>query len=135
MNRVRYAVAASIAVLAVAGCSGGESSESAESYSIDSWQNWGRAGVEWMEKCEDYGWGCVDDQMGDLMSASEDLPADSHSTALRPVSLYQETFRKYVERGCTTDETPAVCATAVDQLDQLRGSVHDTLTDLAAGGD
>lgn len=130
--------------IVTSGCSSGASpsapseseseSQSSGSYEINSWQSWGRAGVEWTNHCEKYGWGCIDDQIRSLELAAANLPEDeTHSGVLRVTSLYRDTFRSYITSGCDGPVRAAACSSYEMRLTSFGNQLNTGLSNLAAG--
>lgn len=143
MKKKLMVCAATGLALLVAGCSSnsdrppstsGTTTTTTESYSIDSWTNWGRAGQEWLAKCEDYAWGCYADQVDDLETAATTLPDDETKVrALRVTGMYLETYERFVQMGCLrSTSAPATCNVTAQQLGTMHGYVENMLTSMVA---
>ncbi|MCR8897307.1 hypothetical protein NWF34_10135 [Gordonia sp. GONU] len=143
MKHTFAAVTLSLLAVVLIGCgsasspSGGSGtsviSTDESSYSIDSWRNWGRAGVEWLSECDEYAWGCVNDQAGDLLTAASTLPTDDTGAgALLPVYAYQNTYREYVAEGCESGSTTSLnCSVKLQQLSVGRKNITNAALELS----
>lgn len=146
METKTWAAAAVLAAAVLSGCSGPAdgaaktvtitASPSTASYSLDSWKNWGRAGVEWLSKCGDYSWGCVDDESKDLLVAAKSLPPldASRGGTLTTLSDYRDLYRRYVSENCKSipESTAANCTVKAQQLVTYSKSVRKVVAAMAS---
>lgn len=106
-------------------------SSSTASYPLDSWKNWGRAGVEWLSKCGDYSWGCVDDESKDLLVAATTLPPldSAHGGTLATLRDYRDLYRRYVTENCKSapENTAQTCMVKAQQLVTYSASVRQVV--------
>lgn len=140
-SRLRGAAAtvAATCVLAVSACtppdrdSAPATTSASDSYTVDSWETLGRAGLEWMGSCEEYGWGCYDDQVRTIIDTAKDLPPVP-GRSMGMFENYRTTYSKYVAGDCGGSSPESICAVYVQQLSTIHGYLISALEDLERSG-
>ena len=144
--KIQMLAVAGVFGLVLSGCTSTTSSSSAGGSTIEdinSWQSWGQVGQEWLNRCDESNWGCINSQVKNLQSSIEKLPpwSDPESnTPDRILQSYLDDYQDYVDNDCRQRTTSSVgaergvrCMMADLSLPQSSNAVREFVNGLAGG--